>query len=122
MALTLTKANATPYALKYTYSGTGSATATVSAATLIADCQSGPLKDLLTRVNAGITSTTWSDLPAAKAFSIYVLPRSTSGVAQDAAIVVDMTTGPNKLEALIAAGASTVIGEIELRYHHSMVR
>lgn len=124
MALTVTKAAASQHSLKYTYAGAGSFTTTVSAAQMISDCAAGPLKDLLNRVNTGITSVTWANLLTSKAISLYVVAQGTSGVSASAAVplVVFSIAPPNSLSVFISSGADTVNGMIEIRYHPSQVR
>lgn len=123
MALTLTKAVSSQHSLKYAYNATsGSFAVLLAAATLIADCSAGPLKDLLQRANAGITTVTWANLLNSKALSIYVLPQGTSGsVFGDILALVNFQAAPNAI-AVNTNSAAGINGMIEIRYHPSQVR
>jgi len=123
MALSVTKAGASQHSLKYFYSGSGSTTTTVTATQLIADCAAGPLKDLLQRANAGITTVTWGNLTAGKAVSLYVTPNGTSGDGTQAVPFVSLAAGsPNALVTFLNSVGGTSNGTIELRYFPSQVR
>lgn len=123
MALTVAKAGASQHSLKYFYTGSGSTTTTVTAAQMIADCAAGPLKDLLQRVNAGITSTTWPNLAASKALSVYVTQNGTSGGGTSVGPFVSFAAGPpNTLTTFLNSADGTVNGIIEIRYFPTQVR
>lgn len=124
MALTLTKAIASQHLLKYTYQGSqGNFTANVTAAQMISDAAAGPLKDLLNRVNTGITSTTWGNLVSSKSLSLYVTQNGTSGSGSAPLPVVTLSAGtPNILNVLMNSSDGAINGTIELRYHPSQVR
>lgn len=124
MALTVTKLVASQHSLKYTYSGTGSFTVNVAASQMISDAAAGPLKDLLNRVNTGITSVTWGNLLASKSISLYVVSQGTSGATASAAVplVAFIAGSPNALSVFITAGGDTVNGTIEVRYYPTQVR
>jgi hypothetical protein len=123
MALSVTKAGASQHSLKYSYTGSGAFTTVVTAAQLIADCAAGPLKDLLQRANAGITTVTWGNLGTSKALSIYVTQNGTSGGGTSVGPFVSLAAGvPNELSTFLNSADGTVNGTIELRYHPSQVR
>lgn len=123
MALTVTKAGASQHSLKYAYSGSGSTTTNVTAAQMIADCAAGPLKDLLQRVNSGITATTWGNLTSSKSLSLYVTQNGTSGGGTSVGPFVSLSPGtPNVLATFLNSADGTVNGTIELRYFPTQVR
>ena len=119
MAIGFTKVTATPYSLKLSLGG-GAGTATRSATQLIADCVAGPLKTLLTEVNAGLTMpgvpSGWTSLTSANQFSLYTNNTSASGADTVAA---SFTSGPNALSGVLQTGAAVAI--IELRFHPSSI-
>jgi hypothetical protein len=123
MALTVTKAGASQHSLKYFYTGSGSTTTNVTAAQMIADAAAGPLKDLLQRANAGITTTTWANLAASKSLSVYVTQNGTSGGGTSVGPFVALSAGtPNVLSTFLNSADGTVNGIIELRYFPTQVR
>jgi hypothetical protein len=125
MAVTLTKVAATPYCLKYTWLGTGTDIGAKTAAQLIADCAAGPLKQLLTQVNAGlnagVTGLTWATLAHSALLSVYLMLEATSGTTTNE-ISSAFTSGPNTFSINIAVGANTENGYIEIRYFPSSIQ
>ena len=69
---------------------------------MIADCAAGPLKDLLQRANAGITTVTWANLALGKSLSIYVTQNGTSGGGTSVGPFVSLAAGtPNVLSTFL---------------------
>lgn len=86
MATTLAKVGASPYALRYSLLGdTIDENAVKTAAQVIADCASGPLKEKLTRVDAA-GDAAWSALGKTD-FSVSVVGGGGSGLTAGAASI-----------------------------------
>ena len=125
MAITLTKAAATPSSLKYTWLGTGNDIGTKTASQLIADCAAGPLKSLLTQVNgglnAGVSGLNWAGLLHSSLISVYIILEGSSGALSNE-IAAAFNSGANRFDFFCNIGGSTENGTIEIRYIPSSVR
>lgn len=123
MAASLVLATATPNALKYTYtgSGTGSKTATQ----MIADCAAGPLKTFLSQVNsglnAGISGLTWAGLLQSMPLSVTSTLTSSTGGAVAECLLCGFTTGPNAFQG-VSPTADSVTAIVEVRFKNSIDR
>lgn len=127
MANAEVKKSASPHRLVYEITGDGTATGTITQATLAADCAAGPLKDLLTSVlttqAAMRTNLLYSNPVKMTAWYRTVVADTTGNVNQLAVDVDTDAVSTTKAEINYQIHDTTgAVAILEIEYVHSLPR